>query len=194
MVAFVDTISDADVPLLVQRAQAGSIEAFGLLVEYYEGGVYRYLVRALRNHEDACDYVQQVFLKAWLNLASLQNMMCFKVWLYTIARNLMRDRWRKKEPACVYWEELVGGDTVDASTRDPEEYAADIELMLLALTELTPKLRYCLVLRVAYGYLPCEIACMVGINESSVGTYISMARKQLVVICERLLSEEQPDV
>ena len=193
MVAFVDTIGDADVSLLVQRAQAGSIEAFGLLVERYEGEVYRYLARLLRNHEDACDYVQQVFLKAWLNLASLQNMTCFKVWLYAIARNLMRDHWRKKELACVSWEELVG-DAVDASTLDPEEHAADVELMRLALAELAPKLRYCLVMRVVWGYLPCEIACMVGINVTSVGTYISLARRQLVVICKRLMNEEQPGV
>ena len=193
MVAFVDTIGDADVSLLVQRAQAGSIEAFGLLVERYEGGVYRYLARLLRNHEDACDYVQQVFLKAWLNLASLQNMTCFKVWLYAIARNLMRDHWRKKELACVSWEELVG-DAVDASTLDPEEHAANVELMRLALAELAPKLRYCLVMRVVWGYLPCEIACMVGINVTSVGTYISLARRQLVVICKRLMNEEQPGV
>ena len=193
MVAFVDTIGDADVSLLVQRAQAGSIEAFGLLVERYEGEVYRYLARLLRNHEDACDYVQQVFLKAWLNLASLQNMTCFKVWLYAIARNLMRDHWRKKELACVSWEELVG-DAVDASTLDPEEHAANVELMRLALAELAPKLRYCLVMRVVWGYLPCEIACMVGINVTSVGTYISLARRQLVVICKRLMNEEQPGV
>lgn len=191
MVASVDTKGDADVPLLVQRAQAGSIEAFGLLVECYESGIYRYLARSLRNHEDACDYVQQVFLKAWLNLASLQNMACFKVWLYAIARNLMRDHWRAKKLSCVSWEELVG-DAVDVSMRNPEERAADVELMRLALAELAPKLRYCLILRVVWGYLPCEIACMVGINVTSVGTYISLARRQLLVICKRLMSEERP--
>jgi RNA polymerase sigma-70 factor (ECF subfamily) len=190
MVALVDTIGDADVPLLVQRAQAGSIEAFSLLVEHYESGIYRYLARLLRNHEDASDYVQQVFLKAWLNLASLQNMACFKVWLYAIARNLMRDHWRTKKLSCVPWEELVG-DAVDMNTRSPEERAADAELMHLALAELAPKLRYCLILRVVWGYLPCEIACMVGISVTSVGTYISLARRQLPVICKRLMSEAQ---
>ena len=189
MVAFVDTKGDADVPLLVQRAQAGSIEAFGLLVERYEKGIYRYLMRSLRNHEDASDYAQQVFLKAWLNLASLQNMACFKVWLYAIARNLMRDHWRAKKLSCVSWEELVV-DAVDVSTSGPEERIADVELMRLALAELSPKLRYCLVLRLVCGYLPCEIACMVGINVTSVGTYISLARRQLLVTFNQKMNEE----
>src|SRR5579872_6483643 len=132
MVAVIDTISDADVPLLVQRAQAGNFEAFAVLVEYYEGDMYGYLVRPLRNHEDACDFTQQVFLKAWLNLAGLQNGACFKGWLYAIARNLLRDHWRAKKPLCLSWEEL-SGDAVDLSTSGPEEHAATVELMRLAL-------------------------------------------------------------
>ena len=190
MVATVDTKGDADVPRLVQRAQAGSMEAFGLLVERYESGVYRYLMRTLRNHEDASDYAQQVFLKAWLNMSSLQNMACFKVWLYAIARNLMRDHWRAKKFSCLSWEELLG-DAVEVSTRGPEERTADVELVRLALAELSPKLRYCLVLRLVFGYLSCEIACMVGINVTSVSTYISLARRQLPDIFNRLMSEGQ---
>ncbi len=189
MVASVGTIGDAEVPLLVQRAQAGNIEAFDLLVKRYEGSIYRYLMHSLRNHEDASDYAQQVFLKAWLNLASLQNMAYFSVWLFSIARNLMRDYWRAKKLSCVSWEELVG-DAVDENARGPEERAADVELMRMALDELAPKLRCCLLLRVVWGYLPCEIACMVGISVSSVSTYISLARKQLLAICKRLMSEE----
>jgi len=60
----------------------------------------------------------------------------------------------------------------------------------LALAELSPKLRYCLVLRLVCGYLPCEIACMVGINVTSVGTYISLARRQLLVIFNQQMNEE----
>ncbi|HEU0003523.1 MAG TPA: RNA polymerase sigma factor [Ktedonobacteraceae bacterium] len=189
MIATIDTIGDADVPLLVQRAQAGSMEAFDLLVRRYEGPVYRYLVSLLGNHEDASDYVQQVFFKAWLNLASLQHSAYFNVWLFSIARNLMRDHWRAKKLSCVYLEELVG-DSLDLSTCGPEERTATFELMRLALAELAPNLRYCLVLRVVCGYHPCEIACMMGIRVTSVSTYISLARKQLLLIFKRLLSDE----
>jgi DNA-directed RNA polymerase specialized sigma24 family protein len=67
----------------------------------------------------------------------------------------------------------------------------DVELMRLALDELSPKMRSCLLLRVVCGYLPCEIACMVGINATSVGTYISTARRQLPAIFERLAGEAE---
>jgi RNA polymerase sigma-70 factor (ECF subfamily) len=189
VIASLETMDEADVPLLAQRAQAGCMEAFDVLVNRYEGSIYGYLFRSLGNREDALDYMQQVFMKAWLNLASLQNMACFSTWLFSIARNLVRDCWRAKKLSCLYWEELVV-DTIELSTRGPEESVADIELMHLALAELSPKLRECLLLRLC-GYLPCEIACMVGLNMTSVGTYISQARRQLPVIFNRLMSEQQ---
>ena len=190
MIASLDMMGDADVPLLAERAQAGCMEAFDVLVRRYEDSIYRYLVRSLGNCEDAQDYKQQVFMKVWLNLASLQNVAYFSTWLFSIARNLVRDYWRAKKPSSLYWEELVV-DTVELSTRGPEEGIANVELMRLALAELAPKVRSCLLLRVVYGYLPCEIACMMGINSTSVGTYISLARRQLLVIFKRLTSEEQ---
>ena len=190
MVATVDTTGDADVPLLAQRAQAGCIEAFDVLVKRFEGSIYRYLMRSLGNHEDALDFTQQVFMKAWLNLAGLQNLAYFSNWLFSIARNLVRDHWRAKKPSPLYWEDLVV-DTVELSTRGPEEGTAEVELMRIALAELSPKLRCCLVLRLVCGYLPCEIACVVGINTASVCTYISLARRQLLVIFTRLMSEAQ---
>lgn len=190
MIASLDMMGDGDVPLLAQRAQAGSMEAFDVLVRRYEDSIFRYLMSSLGNREDALDYKQQVFMKVWLNLASLQNMAYFRTWLFSIARNLVRDYWRAKKPSNLYWEELVV-DTEELSTRGPEEGIADVELMRLALAELAPKLRSCLLLRVVYGYLPCEIACMMGIHPTSVGTYISLARRQLAVIFKRFASEER---
>ena len=190
MIASIDIMGDVDVSLLAERARAGSIEAFDVLVRRYEESILRYLVRSLGNREDAQDYKQQVFLKVWLNLASLQNVAFFSTWLYSIARNLVRDYWRAKRLSCLYWEELVV-DTIALSTRGPEERVMDVELMRLALDELSPKMRSCLLLRVVCGYLPCEIACMVGINATSVGTYISTARRQLPAIFERLAGEAE---
>ena len=84
MIASLDMIGDADVPLLAQRAQAGCMEAFDVLVKRYEDSIFRYLMRSLGNREDALDYKQQVFMKVWLNLASLQNMAYFSTWLFSI--------------------------------------------------------------------------------------------------------------
>jgi len=72
MVASPDTLQ------LVKQAQVGSTEAFTALVQCYEPEIYRYLVGMLGDHDEAHDFVQQVFLKAWLNLATLQNVTCLR--------------------------------------------------------------------------------------------------------------------
>ncbi|GAC1566274.1 MAG: hypothetical protein NVS3B14_07380 [Ktedonobacteraceae bacterium] len=109
-------------------------------------------------------------------------------WLYTIARNMMCDHWRKKKLACQSWEGLVENN-LDPGMSAPEEYTAEIELIQQALAKLAPKLRQCLILREVHGYKPCEIASMLGIGETSVGTYISMARKQFHQIYGHLQGE-----
>nr|MDQ2887976.1 hypothetical protein [Chloroflexota bacterium] len=51
------------------------------------------------------------------------------------------------------------------------------ELINLAFAKLPPKLRTCLRLATC-GCSRCEIAQILGIGTTSVGTYLSMARKQ----------------
>jgi len=80
-----------DTIMLVKRAQAGNIQAFDTLVQHFEQEILRYLVSLLGDREEALDFVQQVFLKAWLNLAKIKDGACFKSWLDRIARNLILD-------------------------------------------------------------------------------------------------------
>ncbi|SRR6266566_513613 len=187
MVASPDTLQ------LVKQAQVGNTEAFTALVQSYEPEIYRYLVGMLGDRDEAHDFVQQVFLKARLNLATLQSVTCFRTWLYTIARKLIFDHWRRRKGYCQSREHLEV-DNLSMRIPGPEEQAMKMELIHLALGELAPKLRQCLLLRLESGFSPREIAEMVGIGESSVGTYISTARKQFCAIYERLENEQWIEV
>ena len=149
----------------------------------------------LGNREDAYDFAQQVFIKAWLNISTLKNPSCFAAWLRQIARHLIYDYWRGKSKKVFYvsWEYLAENNAVEG-VDGPEERIAESELVKLALAELSCKLRQCLVLEVVYGFSHNEIAKRVGIGEASVGTYISSARKQFRTIYQRLQSEQEIDV
>jgi len=48
----------------VRAAQMGSREAFGQLVERYQRSVYAVAMRRLRNHAEAQELVQEVFVQA----------------------------------------------------------------------------------------------------------------------------------
>ena len=179
-----------DTIILVKHAQAGNIEAFDILVQNYEREIFRYLVGLLGDRDEALDFVQQVFLKAWLNLANLKDASCFKAWLFRIARNLIFDHWRCKKTCFQSWENIKS-DTTTGDLPGPEDCAEKAELISLALAEVTPKYRQCLLLKVVGGFLDYEIAEKVGISETSIGTYICSARKQFRIAYRRLVDEQE---
>ena len=183
--------SQIDTIDLVKRAQAGDAEFFAILFQNHQGEICGYLTGLLGNREDAHDFAQQVFIKAWLNIGTLKNPSCFTAWLRQIARHLVYDYWRGRGQKVLYisWEQLAENNAVEGID-GPEDGFAESELMKLALAELSPKLRQCL-LGVVNGFSHHEIAETVGIGEKSVGTYISSARKELRVIYRRLQSEQE---
>lgn len=187
--------SQNDTILLVKRAQAGDVESFAMLVQSHQREICGYLAGLLGNREDACDFAQQVFIKAWLNIGTLKNASCFTAWLRHIARNLTYDYWRGKSKKVLYvsWEYLAENNAVEGAD-GPEDSIVEAELLKLALAELSFKLRQCFLLGVMYGFPHDEIAERVGIGEASVGTYISSARKQLRAIYRRLQSEQEKEV
>jgi len=175
---------------LVKLAQAGNMEAFTILVQNYEHEIYGYLSGLLGDQDEAYDFAQQVFIKAWLNLASLREASYFKTWLYTIARNLTCDYWRRKKILYQSWESIEMSNITDGM-HEPEDQVANAELVNLALAELSLNLRHCLLLKVVGGFPPHEIARIVGINQSSVNTYVSTARRLFRAAYQRLANEQE---
>jgi len=83
---------------LVARTKRGRIEAYNVLVSRWERRVFNYLVRLVGNREDAMDLSQEVFLKAYQNLARLEDPARFSSWLFRIAHNEAFSYLRRKPP------------------------------------------------------------------------------------------------
>jgi RNA polymerase sigma-70 factor (ECF subfamily) len=79
----------------VAAVLAGNAEAFNALVERYFGTIYAIAYAHLGNREAAEDLTQEVFLRAYLHLASLDCASRFSAWLCRIARNLAADWLRR---------------------------------------------------------------------------------------------------
>jgi RNA polymerase sigma-70 factor (ECF subfamily) len=82
----------------VARVQGGEVDAFEDLINRHSRRVYRTLVGILGNPEEACDAMQDTFLKAFQHLGSFQGRSKFSTWLVSIASNtglqLLRERKR----------------------------------------------------------------------------------------------------
>jgi len=84
----------------VLSAQGGDREAFDRLAERYQGLVYSIVLRRVRNHAEALEVSQEVFIRAWRKLSQLREPERFPAWLKQVAvRMSINHVLRKKSEA-----------------------------------------------------------------------------------------------
>lgn len=82
---------------LVRRAQAGDREAFVAVYHRYVNEIFGYAYHQLGNAQDAEDVTSETFLRLVTALDGFDHRASFRTWLYTVARNQLRDRWRVQD-------------------------------------------------------------------------------------------------
>lgn len=172
---------------LVERAQQGEHEAFAALFEHYNAPICRYLARLAGNDELGRDLAQDTFLHAWRSLPRLRDGERFGPWLYQIATNLARSHARRAR--LIHWlpwssplESIAGSSRLERL----EDLVGEAEQVMLALAELPPKRRACILLALEGGFTHREIAQLLGLSEKSVNTYLSRGCQQFRLAYERL--------
>jgi len=85
-----DALDRAD----MERLIAGHEAALNELMERHAGKLFNYLIRCLQNEEDAADAAQEAFVRVYQNRAKFDTSQRFSTWLYAIATNLVKDRYR----------------------------------------------------------------------------------------------------
>ena len=88
-----DQASDA---ALVDAYRAGSQAAASELVTRHARAVGRFLYSAGAAQSDVEDLAQEAFFRAFRRLESWRGDASFRSWLFSIARNLLRDEFRKR--------------------------------------------------------------------------------------------------
>lgn len=76
---------------LVERAQRGEKQAFGLLVSKYERKLARLLSRFIRDAAEVEDVTQEAFIKAYRALPTFRGDSAFYTWLYRIGINTAKN-------------------------------------------------------------------------------------------------------
>jgi len=180
------------------RLAAGHDSALNELMERHAEKLFHYLVRSLQNEEDAADLAQETFVKVYQNRARFDRTQKFSTWLYAIASNLVRDRyrWRLRHPelSLEAESEQTGvnlkenlpslGITPDVRTELDEEAATVRE----AVAALPPELRQPLIMAVYQDMSQAEIAQVLKCSVKAVETRIYRARQQLRTKLAELLS------
>jgi len=166
--------------------------SFGFIIERYEAKLRRYISRlGVKNLEDAADVLQEIFIKAYVNLNSFDTSMSFSSWIYRIAHNEAIS-WYRKQSVRPEGHLIIEGDEVLSllsSKQEGAELQFDHQInateLNKALTTLEPKYMQVLLLRYFEEKEYSEISDILRIPVGSVGTLIARGKKQLQTVLNR---------
>ncbi len=151
---------------LVAQCRAGNRRAFGELVGKYEERIYYLALRLLGDEDDSWDVSQEVFLRAYRGIGRFRGGSTFKTWLYTIAHNIIKNRYRSS-----HRRTMVPLDDGQPEERDDEMelmiQSERAELLRAAIRDLPYKQRMTLTLRTYDGLSHREIAEVLGCSEGA---------------------------
>ncbi len=81
---------------LIEQIKQGEKESFKELVDNYKKPLYYFCYRLCRNHADAEDLSQEVFIKVYQKINQFREEAKIQTWIYQIARNAFIDKKRRK--------------------------------------------------------------------------------------------------
>jgi RNA polymerase sigma-70 factor (ECF subfamily) len=176
----------------VERLRRGDAEAFDTLITRYSGDIYSLLYRITEDPEEAGDLTQETFLSALKAIKSFRGDAELKTWLFRIALNHSRNRFRwwkrRKRSETVSLDKPVGDGTLVVSDTIADEGESPEQAMLrserrrrlaAALNGLPEIFRETIVLCDIEGLTYEEIARTVNISIGTVKSRIARAREQL---------------
>ena len=177
----------------LERLRRGEAAAFERLVAERTSDVYALLYRLTSDAEESRDLTQETFLRAFQNINRFRGDADLKTWIYRIAINQARNRWRwwrrRRRDVTVSLDDSHGSgeQPLSASLRnedapDPEQEALARERegqLREALLELRSAYREAVILRDVEGFSYEEIATTLEISIGTVKSRLSRGRLAL---------------
>ncbi len=132
------------------------------------------------------DILQETFLKAYRNINTFKNQSSLYTWLYSIARNLAIDEFRKRKHEKLRSATPVDEFDIAYETDSTEDKREEIQLLRKAIAELPELLRSIVVMKTIDGMTYPEISEITGVNEQTLKNRMFRARKELADSLKRM--------
>jgi RNA polymerase sigma-70 factor (ECF subfamily) len=148
----------------------------------YADSIFRLCYAKTGNRDEAKDLTQETFLRVWDRLgkegAEIENL---KAFLFTVARNLIKDYYKKKKP--VLARDLPEGAMENVPLEVDVTLEGESKILLAALKDLSDPYREALMLHLVEGLPIGEIAKMLGERPNTISVRVKRgllkARKAL---------------
>ena len=146
-----------------------TVAEYNSCVDKYSDGVYRFILKNIKDEDNAKDIVQDAFVKMWDKRETI-NFEKSRSYLFTTAYHTMIDYIRKDKKQTSL--ENVNEDNYSVNTG----FSDTKEIINEALEKLTDIQKSVILLRDYEGYSYKEIGEITDLNESQVKVYIYRAR------------------
>lgn len=173
----------------IRKLRAGHDAALNDLMGRHGARLFGYLMRSLQNEDDAADAAQETFVRIYQNRMRFDERQRFSTWLFAIASNLVKDRfrWRTRHPQVSMDADAgEGKSSIQENLTDekplPSEAMQNSERadkIRRAVGSLPEELRTPLILSEYEGKAHAEIAYIQGCSVKAVEARIYRARQRL---------------
>jgi RNA polymerase sigma-70 factor (ECF subfamily) len=182
---------------ILESFQNGDKKSFEKIVNKYEKKVFHICYAFFKNHEEALDTSQEIFIKVYRNLDKFKGDSKLYTWIYKISVNTCKSRikiWQKR-----YWQEAF---SIDKSFEDekgrtsyqfsdnsgnPEDIIAsreDLKALADIIKQLPVKYKLPLLLRDIHGLSYEEICSITDLNIGTLKSRIFRAREIISSKCK----------
>ena len=156
----------------------GDAGAFEALYARHRGGLFRFVLRAVKDRGVA----EELFQEVWVRVIEARERYApkarFATWLYTVAHNLLVDHWRKKGLSLVSLDD----EDVASESANPARQAEAREALarlVHALEALPAAQREAFLLHEEGGLSVAEIAAATGAGEEAAKSRLRYAMGKL---------------
>jgi RNA polymerase sigma-70 factor, ECF subfamily len=153
--------------LLFARAKQGEQAAFGEIYNLFFKKIYRFIYYRVGHKEIAEDLAEEVFLKAFGKISSVNESGALEGWLYQIARNLVIDHYRQKK-LTVPLEDIENTLEYETNVIDIVNLEQQQKVFLKLLKELAPEQQVVIKLKFLEDLENSEIAELLHKNEGAI--------------------------
>ncbi|HEY9487827.1 MAG TPA: RNA polymerase sigma-70 factor [Chryseosolibacter sp.] len=164
---------------LLIGVRGNDLNCFEKLFSIYRVKLFNFSYKHLRCREDAEEVVQDTFVRIWENRATLNEELSFNSYLFTIAKNLIINKVRKKVAEPRIFDTVAEHSAQDESTENEIIYRDINTIAERAIQNLPAQRRLVYNLSRKDGLTYEEIGSQLGISSRTVEAHLRKALKSI---------------
>lgn len=159
----------------LQQLEQGSLEAFDVLYLHYYPKLKYFLNSFVKDEEIAKDLSQDIFMKIWINKATISNISNFSAYLFSSARNTLYNHYQHNLVKEKYVSTLQGMPNY-AEFLEDDLFANELnELIRTTIANMPKKRREIFIMSREKGMSNQEIADKLNISKRTIENQITLA-------------------